>query len=282
MDKTRLEFENDLNRGAPFVSEIRKDLSYDIPHYHNELEIVYVKQGTLKAICDTECFDAKPGEFFIFMPGVVHSFEKLQNNAIYYAKIPPTTASEADFSSLRLKSCVIRNNDPLHQILEPPILKLFEEREKMLFGYEFAILRYSNEIFEKLLRSGALVPIPKYEQTKIAARLTLLKTVDAYIAKNYREKIELDDAARACGYSKYYFAHYFKMTTQMSFYSYVTAFRLEKALSALHNSNKSITEIAHDFGFGSVRSFDRMFRKYYSTSPGEHLKMHNKNHRRGI
>ena len=102
MDKSRLEFENELEFGTPFVSDMRRDLSYDIPHYHSELEIVYVKDGTLRAICDTETFVANTGEFFIFMPGAVHSFEKAQNNAIYYAKIPPQNTFGEDFSALHL------------------------------------------------------------------------------------------------------------------------------------------------------------------------------------
>lgn len=273
MYKYQFEFENTLNNDFPYVSSKKRNLSYDIPHYHSELEIIYVTDGSLTAIADNEKYTVEDDEFFIFMPGVVHSFNKAQTNSYYYAKIlPAQVPGGADFSSLRPLCCAIKHGSILHEKLLSVITNLFRENEDMQHGYEFAILRYANEIAEKLLRHGRLNVITKDEQTKVAAKLEFMKSVNTFIEENYHEKIELEDAARACGYSKFYFAHFFKESTQISFYSYVTAYRLERAVYMMRTSDKSITQIAHECGFGSVRSFDRAFKKYYSVSPTEFLK----------
>lgn len=272
MYKNQFEFEKDLNRGFPFVSDRKQNLSYDIPHYHNELEIIYVAEGKVTATADNEEFSVEGGEFLVFMPGVVHSFGKSHANSIYYAKILPTQVPTAtDFSALRPECCAIRYGDALHEALAEDTFKLFKENEAKLPGYEFAILRYANAILEKLMRHGNLKQIPRDEQTKVAAKLALMQNVNAFIEQNYHEKIELDDAARACGYSRFYFAHFFKYAAQISFYSYVTAYRLERAIVLMRTTNKSITEIAHECGFGSVRSFNRAFKNQYGVSPTKYL-----------
>ena len=272
MYKSQIEFENEISRGFPLVSGIAHNLSYDIPHYHSEMEIVYVAEGTLTAICDGEALSIGSNEFFIFMPGVVHCFNKSQVNSFYYAKILPfAVPGGTDFSYLRPKSCAVRISDVLHSALIDAIKNLFGERERMRSGHDFAILRYSNEILENLLNHGGLSKIPRDEQTKVAAKLDLMQRVNKFIEENYSDKIELEEAARACGYSKFYFAHFFKDATQISFYNYVTSYRLEKAISMLRTANKSITDIAYECGFGSVRSFDRTFKKHYSASPTEYL-----------
>ena len=269
---SQIEFENEINRGFPLVSDISQNLSYDIPHYHGELEIVYVIAGTLTAICDSEAYVIGCGEFFLFMPGVVHSFTKSQTNSFYYAKIlPAAVPGGTDFSYLRPKSCAVRRDDQLHGLLIDAVKNLFGEREDARPGRDFAILRYANEILEKLLNDGGLTKIPRGEQTKVAAKLDLMQRVNAFVEENYTDRIELEDAARACGYSKFYFAHFFKEATQISFYSYVTSYRLEKAISMLRTATKSITEISHECGFGSLRSFNRTFKKHYAVSPTEFI-----------
>lgn len=274
MNKSYIEFENELNGGFPFVSEEKRNLSYDIPHYHPELEIVYVTEGTLCANCDGETYIADVGEFFIFMPGALHSFSKPQANAIYYAKILPVgEKGSADFLPLRLACPLIRREDALHGILHGAIVSLFEEKRCGAPGYEFAILRYANEILEKILRHGNTELIPGEEQKRLLAKLSLMRAADAFIEENYKEKIDLDTAARACGYSKYYFAHFFVGTIGVSFYSYVTMFRLERALHMMRTGKRSVTEAAYECGFGSVRSFDRAFKKYYSLSPTEYIRL---------
>ncbi len=270
MYRSQFEFENELKNGYPYVSDMKENLSYDIPHYHSELEIVYVAHGSLTAICDGERFTVNQNEFFIFMPGVVHSFAASQENSIYYAKIPEI--GKNDFFSLRPECCAVKKGSKLHEMLIDATVKLFEENEHMHKGYEFAVMRYANEILEKLCRCGELKPIPGDDRTKVATKLALMRNVNAYIKENYGEKILLSDAARTLGYSKYYFAHLFKEATQISFYSYVTMMRLEKAVELLRAESKSITEIAHECGFGSMRSFNRSFRNYYHASPKEFIK----------
>lgn len=238
-------------------------------HFHEEIEVIYVVRGKVDAICDENSYTARENEFFIFMPGEVHGFIEGCENAVYVFKMLPLSKTEKiNFSALRLSGGnLITKKSPAYAELSSSILNIAKEEKERMPGYEFAVNQYVNEFAMHLFRSGNLKPIPKDEQTKLNTKLTLIQSAHGYIEQHYQEQIDLETAAKACGYSKYYFAHYFKEVLHLSFYSYLTLFRLEKAIALMRMGEKSMTEIAQDCGFGNVRSFNRMFKKYYYTTP---------------
>ena len=58
----------------------------------------------------------------------------------------------------------------------------------------------------------------------------------------------------------------------MTFYSYLTAYRVAIAEQELVLTNDSISDIAVSAGFGSVKTFDRIFKEKLSTSPLKYRK----------
>ena len=82
----------------------------------------------------------------------------------------------------------------------------------------------------------------------------------------------LAEAAGYCGFSKYYFAHYFKEITGLTFYEYLTGYRMQMAVAALQNSETGISEIALNCGFSNVRSFNLVFKAAFGTTPSKYRK----------
>ena len=118
-----------------------------------------------------------------------------------------------------------------------------------------------------LLRELDFAPIPAESRKKLEGRTRLLKLAGTYVREHYADPLTLDDMAAHCGYSRYYFSHYFKETTGMSFMDYLTAFRVERAAARMELTGETFTEIAYACGFQSIRTFNRMFRKYYQITP---------------
>lgn len=90
-----------------------------------------------------------------------------------------------------------------------------------------------------------------------------------YIGRNYRAALTLDLVANTCNVSKYHLSRKFSSYTGMSFPEYVNALRIGYSLTQLRNTNKSITEIAFDSGFESLRTFHRSFRLAKGISPSK-------------
>ena len=101
-----------------------------------------------------------------------------------------------------------------------------------------------------------------------------LQQVEQLAASRYSERLSLDQAARACCLSRYYFAHTMKRVTGMSFVEYLTGFRLEKACQMLHANllQSSILQIALVCGFHDHKDFCRAFKRRYGMAPTQYRK----------
>lgn len=56
----------------------------------------------------------------------------------------------------------------------------------------------------------------------------------------------------------------------MNFKEFINMCRFEAACEIISDPTKNLTEIAFQSGFGSVRSFNRIFKKMSGKSPGEY------------
>ena len=96
-----------------------------------------------------------------------------------------------------------------------------------------------------------------------------------YCSEHYREPLTLSSVAKELGYSETYLSHLFKNKFQITFTKFITIMRIEDAKKMLRG-NKSITDIAFDCGFGSMRSFNHIFKAETSITPSEYRKLNRK------
>ena len=80
-------------------------------------------------------------------------------------------------------------------------------------------------------------------------------------------KVRLSETATACQVSAEHLSRIFHQSTGLSYNEYVTRFRLEHATELLRQTDRSVTDIAHETGFQSISQFHRSFRAAYQTSP---------------
>ena len=94
-----------------------------------------------------------------------------------------------------------------------------------------------------------------------------------YIQKNYTLQISLRDIANVLGYDYNYMSRCFKNIFGMTFTDFINIYRLEAAIRLLRETEKSITEVAFESGFQSVRSFHSFFRKAMDISPAKYRRL---------
>ena len=112
------------------------------------------------------------------------------------------------------------------------------------------------------------------EKESVGSEDLVYKSVE-YVAKNFREKISLEQMAYDLGISKYVLSRLFAKTFHCNFAGYVNGIRLNYAISMLNGTNKPITTICFDSGFESQRTFNRVFKERYRVTPREYrLNMH--------
>ena len=130
-------------------------------------------------------------------------------------------------------------------------------------------------MFLLFLRNTPFASVSSEENKRQSKQLVLLQKVDSYVNRNYAQHISLEDIAAHCGYSAYYFSHFFKEATGQNFSDYLMLFRVERSLALIIGSDRSLTDIAFDCGFTNIRSFNRAFRSCLKTTPSQYRRTGN-------
>lgn len=89
----------------------------------------------------------------------------------------------------------------------------------------------------------------------------------SYIGEHYMEEISLEQVASFTGYSRYYFSRAFKNYFGISYSDYLMVKRINEAVSLLVNTDKPVGEVATEAGFGSIATFNRVFRNHKNCTP---------------
>ncbi len=100
-------------------------------------------------------------------------------------------------------------------------------------------------------------------------RNTLLRLITA-IEQALPGQISLDDLSREAYLSKYHLHRVFRALSGVPLAEYVRRRRLTNSLEALSNSDKTILDIALDYGFSHEQSYIRAFRTLWGITPGEY------------
>lgn len=108
-----------------------------------------------------------------------------------------------------------------------------------------------------------------------ARRMRQLEAVGAvqavltHVEQAYPEAITLEHAAAIAGYEKTRFCQLFKQAVGVSFHKYLTDRRMRAARLLLKGTNLPIAEIARTVGIAQPKTFSRLIRAAYGTTPSE-------------
>ena len=95
-----------------------------------------------------------------------------------------------------------------------------------------------------------------------------------YVEQNYMRDIDLSDVAAFSGFSKYYFSRMFKQQLGISFSEYLRQKRVGVAEERLIHSDQSIQDIAVSAGFGSIATFNRVFKEAKNCTPSRYREIY--------
>jgi AraC-like DNA-binding protein len=99
-----------------------------------------------------------------------------------------------------------------------------------------------------------------------------MNNVHAYVMKNFREKITLDEVAAIANMSPTSFSRYFKMHANKTFSDFLTEIRIGYSCKLLVEKKISISEACYESGFNTLSNFNRQFKEVTHHSPLEYRK----------
>lgn len=243
-----------------------KDSVHFPPHLHDEIELVYVTDGTVEMGVGQELFHMDEGDFAIVFPNVIHHYQVFTNgiNKAMYICVKPTLIPTyvEQLQKYSPKYPIIHKGSLQQDILNSlyAIADMREFNAMLAQAYVQIILAH---VFSEMEMVG---------KDSIGGHDIIYTSVE-YVAKNFRDRITLDKMANDLGISKFALSRMFSKTFHCNFNAYVNGVRLNYAEALLQDTEESITNLCYDCGFESQRTFNRVFKERYKMTPREYRTM---------
>ena len=249
--------------------------SFQIPvHWHDELEIIYVKSGFLTVSIAGENYIGTPGDAFVVSPGNLHFMGSQTGTVDYFTFLFPLKyISFCTDDMLDDKLLTPLKNG--HLMIRPRIKDAAKELCEQLAEIYMAKndekkLEIAVQIKTKIILLQFILEMWKKGfviENDTSGRNIVEKEMVSYIQQNFTGKISLKEFGEQFHLSEKYISRYFKEHFHITLSQYITYLRLENAKQLLQDTDLSVTETAMQSGYQNVSYFIRSFKKAYGISP---------------
>lgn len=244
------------------VDYIGADEPLEYPaHFHKNIELVYMEEGEARAFSGGMVCELKKGDFFIAFPEMVHYYDNCKKVKAVVIIISATRMPE--YSEILFKkhpvSPLIRNSRPEARTLVEIIAKNKNSYDKHIT--RGMILALFGMLFNEM----------EFSDSEISSYGTLQQMIK-YCEDNYKTDISIEKMSKDLCISKSCISHTFSNKIKIPFRDYINILRLNDILPLLENSDRSITEVAIESGFETIRTFNRVFKKQYGITPAAYRK----------
>lgn len=252
------------------------DVSEFPPHWHEVAEMIYVPEGSLRVGVNNEIYKLEPRDILLITDGDVHYFvpetERINRLILHFSmsffESAFPTAKNKRFTRIIWKE----SEAGIHHLLEEQITAIIDEYSAQKDACEIAMRARLLDILVLLARNVPMQPYSPQKRNRRLNRLERLENVFTYVENNYCSDISLEEISSVANFSEYYFTRFFKEATGMTFGSYLSNYRVEKAAQLLRDTNDTITEVVFKSGFGSIKNFNRVFKQIKGCPPSIYKK----------
>jgi AraC-like DNA-binding protein len=265
--------------GQSFLIRKFDKTAFDAPyHFHPEYELTFIINGTGKRYVGNNMADFTDGDLVLLGPNLPHCW-----------KLEPLKQSQPDASAivvqfdgeflgtdffntdelqfvkklLQRSSCGINFNAAGVSSIKQTLNELSGEENN------FRLLIGLLEILQQLATTADYVLLD--QQGAVAQRTVAqqerINPVLAYLVENFRRPVALKTAAGIANMTPNAFCKYFKKITRKTFMETIIEYRLNYATQQLVQTDKAISDIAFESGFGDVSHFYKMFKEKMRLSP---------------
>ncbi len=227
-------------------------------HFHRNYELIYVLRGVNHVKLNAFNIDLVQGKFLLISPNEPHAFELRGDSEAWVGVFSedhiPIFANKYTGTAFSAFKC------------DMYIQKFFEK----------VFLSDTNtDLYCRISCLYAICSqcIKNAEPLKKSIDHGIADLISTYIYKNYTENLTLKNVADSLGYEYHYFSKIFNKCFSMKFCEFLNICRFNKACELLSKSDLTMTQAALESGFGSIRSFNRVFKAVYGQTPLQYRKL---------
>ena len=245
-------------------------------HAHRAYELGLVLEGSAQVRLGSKSFSIHKGSLFFFNANESHEIiaEDKEGAIIAYLQVAGSFCS--DYLTC-FRNLEVLEND-LSGILTPEQnLTLTGLMIQALSDYmaEFSQLYALRCISSICALYSKLLEVVPYRQLSDAAymarnrKMARLIRITSYIEQNAAEKLSLEELARQEGVTPTYLSHFIRDNLPMTFQSYVTSIRFQRALKLLQSTSMNLTDASVVCGFSDVKYLSKLLEKEFGVPAQE-------------
>ncbi|WP_138752051.1 AraC family transcriptional regulator [Paenibacillus sinopodophylli] len=270
-----------MNTASPLHISMNRLYHGYRPHRHDFLEFSFVIEGRGSEAINETRHQMLPGTFTFVLPYQVHELftepgsTLVLYNCMFSMDLLMEPGQEDGLLGLN------------EQNAWPPFIQLSgEDMERMSRLIEEMYQEYQSKepwrrtmlhiklkeiliLFDRYRRSAS----PAASSSLLASRSSAsIWPIIHYIHRHYQDELALSDLASRFSLSTSRISEVIKQTTGQTFVHFLHDLRLRHACSLLVSTEMSVAEIALEVGYGSYKTFSRIFRESKGVVPKDYRK----------
>ena len=249
-------------------------------HFHSEYQLFSVLKGTGTRFIGDHVHAFKPGDLVLTGPNLPHlwrsDLEYFEGNKELWTEGIVIYFPEDFFGNLFLQKMEMYQIRQLLTKAARGILfrgRAAEKVKKMMVQLlskkDFDSILQLLNILQLLAKTDEynLLANPGYSNSLKESDTERMNRVHAYVMKNFREKITLDEVAALANMTPSSFSRYFKVHANKTFSEFLTGIRIGYSCKLLIEKKLNITQACYDSGFNTLSNFNRQFKVFTQYTP---------------
>jgi len=250
----------------------------EINHWHDDMEFICVNKGKVSISVNGKTYDIYEGQMLFINSGQMHYALNDQEGSWMYRQItihPDLIFSNEYSKEYYDKLCgegaapflVFSSGSNRQKVIIDKVMQVFEHLYK---GNDpLDIISETSKLASLMVNFLESRPSAKEKTDKDL--MAMFKMVSA-IQMGYKDKLPLNDIARAGGIGRSKCCELFRSYWDLSPNDYLNLYRLSKSALLFRNDKLPIGEIAKECGFAGASYYAETFKKVMGLSPTDYKK----------
>ncbi|MGI5958510.1 MAG: AraC family transcriptional regulator [Massiliimalia sp.] len=246
-----------------------------VHHHRNSLEFVFLEQGSQNYQIGSRTYTVKPGEVFVTYPNEQHSTgaSPEEISSLYYLIVHMDAVRQWD------KLLLPEESESLWNCFQPQESRIFRAGEGLALCFRQLMQAFDapDDYFHTHVRnafSEVLIALSAPAMCHKQRDSHSMEGCIEYIRLHSRDALTVPFLAEREGMSVSAFQKNFVRAAGISPAEYILKVKVEEAKLQLLDPERTITEIAYEYGFSSSQYFATVFKRFCYVTPSEFRKKH--------
>lgn len=227
-------------------------------HFHGNYELIYCMDGNTEISVNGRPDLLEKGEMILISPYTVHTTTISKDAKTWIGVFSEDHVSLFDKNNGYTRYSKFRCSADIESFLNEYLFFQGTPEQYMLSSCLYMVC---SECVKNAVRENS------YHSNEF-----VYQAID-YISAHLNEDISLKALADKLNYEYHYYSMLFNRCFGINFKTFLNIFRFDSACKMLADRDIPITDVCDKCGFGSIRNFNRVFKKLSGLTPGEYRKL---------